>query len=302
MYLEFYGLKRKPFPTAGEPDCFYPSPSHRTALRYLEYALVNQLGFVVITGEIGSGKTTLVRRLLQEVGQQVRAVLLEQAPADGRELLQMVLRGLGASYGAQEGRPDLLARLRDRLRRAPRTVIIVDEAQRLSDGMLEEVRMLSNLQEGRGLQIVLVGQPSLRQRLARPSLEQLRQRVALNYHLGPLGRQETIDYVRYRLEWAGAREEVFEAEALEAVFEHSGGIPRRVNLICDAALVYGFADGLRPVPARVVREVVRDLYPPEPATAGVAPEPGPRGAGLEGRVVELLERIASALERLAERG
>ena len=291
MYNAFYGFKCKPFNLTPDPDFLFPSKAHKKALAYLEYGVRDQAGFVAVTGEIGAGKTTLLRAMLDKIPAGVKTARIHNTNVTASELLEMVLADLGIEpYG--KGKPQLLDLLNQVLvREAAKghpVVLIVDEAQNLSPILLEEIRMLSNLETGKRklLQIILVGQPELRDRLCDPALEQLRQRITVNYHLPPLSPEETEAYVRHRLAVAGANgKPSFSEDALDEIHKATGGVPRRINVLCDAVLLAGFVDERTEFDGEAVRAVVQDLH--EDASGGARPDkPSARAAD-------------GALERLA---
>ncbi len=267
MYLNFYGLKEKPFQLLPDPSYFFLSSKHKTALNYLEYGILNNVGFIVITGEIGSGKTTLIKKFLSQLEKKIITAVISNTNVESKEFLQMLLQELGIEYSKEETKADLLNRLHyfliEKYASRQQVVLIVDEAQNLPSAVLEEIRMISNLQTEKEflIQIILVGQPPLREKLLHPSLEQFLQRVSLSYHLFPLNEQETKDYIKHRLKLAGARYPIFSEEALKAVFKHSQGVPRIINTLCEAALVYGFADEKREIGAEIIETIIEELYP-----------------------------------------
>lgn len=267
MYLNFYRLKEKPFQLLPDPSYFFLSSKHKTALNYLEYGILNNVGFIVITGEIGSGKTTLIKKFLSQLEKKIITAVISNTNVESKEFLQMLLQELGIEYSKEETKADLLNRLHyfliEKYASRQQVVLIVDEAQNLPSAVLEEIRMISNLQTEKEflIQIILVGQPPLREKLLHPSLEQFLQRVSLSYHLFPLNEQETKDYIKHRLKLAGARYPIFSEEALKAVFKHSQGVPRIINTLCEAALVYGFADEKREIGAEIIETIIEELYP-----------------------------------------
>lgn len=267
MYLNFYGLKEKPFQLLPDPSYFFLSSKHKTALNYLEYGILNNVGFIVITGEIGSGKTTLIKKFLSQLEKKIITAVISNTNVESKEFLQMLLQELGIEYSKEETKADLLNHLHhfliEKYASRQQVVLIVDEAQNLPSAVLEEIRMISNLQTEKEflIQIILVGQPPLREKLLHPSLEQFLQRVSLSYHLFPLNEQETKDYIKHRLKLAGARYPIFSEEALKAVFKHSQGVPRIINTLCEAALVYGFADEKREIGAKIIETIIEELYP-----------------------------------------
>jgi putative secretion ATPase (PEP-CTERM system associated) len=265
MYERFYELRERPFALSPDPDYLYPSRVHREALDYLRYGLESHAGFVVITGEIGSGKTTLLQTLLRGLDSETTVGRIVNTMLEPRELLETIMIDFGMDPTGRS-KPIMLRDLAQYLvdqRLAGRLVLLViDEAQNLSVAALEELRMLSNLETEKSklLQIVLVGQPNLREKLAAPELEQLRQRITVSYHLQPLDAGETANYVNHRLRRAalGAPLE-FPREATDVVHGRSRGVPRIINVICDAALVFGYAEERRQVDLPLMREVLAEL-------------------------------------------
>lgn len=265
MYCSFYGLRERPFENNPDPRFLYLGEAHREALAQLLYGVQQRKGFIVLTGEVGTGKTTLLRALLERLDPGVRTALVFNPLLSREEFFRLIWDEFELS-GSFEDKAEFLVRLNAFLlelhRRGESALLIVDEAQGLSAELLEEVRLLLNLETSGGklLQIVLAGQPELRHKLDLPQLRQLRQRVSLNYHLRPLGRRDTEAYVRRRLRVAGcAGEGPFEARALREVHRLSGGIPRLINLLCDHALLLGYALGRRRITASMVRECAQDL-------------------------------------------
>jgi putative secretion ATPase (PEP-CTERM system associated) len=294
MYERHYQLRERPFALSPDPDYLYPSRVHREALDYLRYGIAIQAGFVVITGEIGSGKTTLLQTLLRGLDSKTTVGRIVNTLLEPRELLETILIDFGLDP-ADKSKPLLLRDLAQYLvdqRLAGRLVLLViDEAQNLSLAALEELRMLSNLETEKSklLQVVLVGQPNLRDQLGVPELEQLRQRITVSYHLQPLDAAETASYINHRLRRAALGPPLeFPVEATDAIHARSRGVPRIVNVICDAALVFGFAEDRRTVDLALVEEVLGELeatgvLPPPGATnmTESAPTPAPVPAGVE---------------------
>jgi len=265
MYERFYELRERPFALSPDPDYLYPSRVHREALDYLRYGLESHAGFVVITGEIGSGKTTLLQTLLRGLDAQTTVGRIVNTLLEPRELLETIMIDFGLDP-AGKSKPLLLRDLAQYLvdqRLAGRMVLLViDEAQNLSLGALEELRMLSNLETEKSklLQIVLIGQPDLRDKLGAPELEQLRQRITVSYHLTPLDAEETERYINHRLRRAALGTPVgFPREATDAIHGRSRGVPRIINVICDAALVFGYAEERRTIDTDLVHEVLGEL-------------------------------------------
>jgi putative secretion ATPase (PEP-CTERM system associated) len=279
MYERFFDLRERPFALSPDPEYLYPSRVHREALDYLRYGLESHAGFVVITGEIGSGKTTLLQTLQRGLDSETTVARIVNTILEPRELLETILIDLGLDP-AGHSKPLLLRDLAQYLvdqRLAGRLVLLViDEAQNLSLAALEELRMLSNLETEKSklLQIVLVGQPNLREKLASAELEQLRQRITVSYHLQPLDQDEAANYINHRLRRAaiGAPLE-FPRDATDVVHARSRGVPRIINVICDAALVFGYAEERRQVDLPLIREVLTELE-----TTGVLPASAPAAA------------------------
>jgi general secretion pathway protein A len=261
MYETFYSFREKPFSLLPDPAFLFLARQHSTALAVLEYGLVNQAGFTVVTGEIGCGKTTLIRHVLNTLGQDITVGLLSNTQRG--ELLQWVLMAFGLDYRGKEKvalYETFLEFIIDEYAKNRRTVLIIDEAQNLGVDALEELRMLSNVNADKDqvLQLILVGQPELRATLSRPALIQFAQRVAVDYFLVPLESEQIDSYIRHRLEIAGGDPALFKPEACQLVYHHSEGIPRLINLLCDTALVYGYAAGKQKIDVELVREVVQD--------------------------------------------
>src|SRR3954453_3105675 len=279
MYERFYELRERPFALSPDPDYLYPSRVHREALDYLRYGLESHAGFIVITGEIGSGKTTLLQTLLRGIDTQTTVGRIVNTLLEPRELLETIMIDFGLAPGGRS-KPLLLRDLAQYLvdqRLAGRLVLLViDEAQNLTPAALEELRMLSNLETEKSklMQIVLVGQPNLRDKLNAPELEQLRQRITVSYHLPPLDADETGNYVNHRLRRAALGPPLeFPREATDLIHARSRGVPRIINVICDAALVFGYAEERRTFDAATIREVLAELEVTGvlPAVNGTAP-------------------------------
>ncbi|MDZ4132944.1 MAG: AAA family ATPase [Dethiobacteria bacterium] len=263
MYQDFFGFKEKPFSLTPDPDFLYLSKQHMTALNMLEYGLHSQAGITVINGEVGSGKTTLVRRILQEIDQDVTVGLISNAHNAFGDLLQWVLNAfeLDASAADKASRYQIFVDfLVSEYSQNRRTVLIIDEAQNLDMQTLEELRLLSNINVDKYLllQLILVGQPELLELLQRPELRQLAQRVSVDYRLKPLKYKETLEYIQHRLEVAGGAANVFDKYAMAVIFYYSQGIPRLINTLCDFSLVYGFAEEIQPLTMSLVLDVIRD--------------------------------------------
>ena len=266
MYTEFYGLKDEPFLLTPDHRFYFESQVHGQAMAHLMYGLNRGEGFIVVTGEVGAGKTTIVKRLLDSVDEDaIFPAHIVTTFLTGHELLRTVCAAFGIAKVPQEKDAVLreLQHFFEELGRSgKKALLIIDEAQNLSAATLEELRMLSNFQVGNvsPCQIFLVGQPQFRDTLADPDLEQLRQRVIASYHLGALNLEECGDYVRHRMrqvEWANDPE--FRTDAMEAVFTHTSGIPRRINNLCSRLLLFGFLDNLHEFTGEDVTRVAMDL-------------------------------------------
>jgi len=264
VYEEFYGLKEKPFALTPDPAFLFLSTKHKHALTLLEYGLENQAGFTVITGYIGSGKTTLARKLLQEMRQDVTVGLVSNSQCESfEELMQWILFSFGLDF-KNKSKVELYQVFSDFLiaeyAKRKRTVLIIDEAQHLGEENLEQLRMLSNINADKHqvLQLILIGQPELWELLHNPRLEQFVQRISVDYHLEPLDQDEVKEYIQHRLAVAGGSPDIFEEDTYEIIWRHTNGVPRLINLICDTALVYGFGDQKAHLDADLVRDVIRD--------------------------------------------
>ncbi len=263
MYERFFALQQHPFSLLPDPDFLFLGDQHRAALDRAELAVLNQCGFCVISGEVGVGKTTLLRELLRRLDQRLRVGLVSNTHAAFGGLMQWV----AAAFGLQDGgadRLELQQRFVDfvirRYAQNQRTLLIIDEAQNLSVGALEELRMLSNLNSDKHLvlQVILAGQPALRESLRRPELRQFAQRVAVEYHLSALDVSETRQYIAHRLAHAGGAANLFEPDTCLLIQDASGGIPRLINRICDLSLVYAYAQQRPVVDPEIVATVLRD--------------------------------------------
>ncbi len=263
MYETFYQLKEKPFTLLPDPSFLYPSKQHRMGLTLLEYGLMNQAGFTVISGEIGAGKTTLIRQLLNSMGHEFTIGLITNTHRSFGELLQWILLAFNLDH-KDMNKVEMYQRfvdfVIDEYAQNRRTVLIVDEAQNMDAETLEELRMLSNINADKdlSLQVVLSGQRELRETLRRPDLVQFAQRITVDYHLEPLSESETAGYIRHRLQVAGGDPDIFTPRACAAIHRYSNGVPRLINLLCDTALVYGYADQKARIDAKLVTDVARE--------------------------------------------
>ncbi len=315
MYTEFYGLKDEPFLLTPDHRFYYESRVHGQAMAHLMYGLNRGEGFIVITGDVGAGKTTIVQRLCATLDKgQVVAAHIVTTLLTGHELLRMICASFGLSDIPQE-KDLLLRRLQDFFEQlaaqGKRALLIVDEAQNLSVSTLEELRMLSNFQVGNmsPCQTFLVGQPQFRTNLANPDLEQLRQRVIASYHLGGLSPEECGLYVAHRLkrvDWAN--DPVFGDDAIKAIFVHTGGIPRRINTLCSRLLLLGFLDNLHVFTGEDVARVAADLRAengegPVNGNGHYPERAGANGAPLSARIDAVERRLdhqESSLRRIAK--
>ncbi len=286
MYESFYGLTAKPFQLNPDPSFYYASKQHRRAKAYLEYGVSRNEGFIVITGEIGAGKTMVLRSLIEGLnGSNVITGHLVTTQLGAEDTLRMV----GAAFGFRVKdvpKSELLITLEafliSQTSKGKRCLLIVDEAQNLTPRAVEELRMLSNFQFGNQalLQSFLVGQPEFREILQRPEMEQFRQRVAATCHIGPLDQDETRAYIEHRLKCAGAKgKPSFEPEAFEGLFKASGGIPRRINAVCDRLLLAGFLAGRTALTSADVDEVVREFQQENAVAARPSTQPAMSSTG-----------------------
>lgn len=265
MYLELFKLKEYPFELTPDSDFLFMSKAHARAKAYLDYAIWNRDGFVVITGEIGAGKTTLLQKFLSERDENVVVAKIFQTQLNETEFLQSVLNefGLKSFSGSKVELMDALNTfLVSKYPQASQLVLIVDEAQNLSDAVLEEVRMLSGLETRKEkiLHVILVGQPELKERLESPEHAQLLQRVRLRFHLGGLSEPEMRNYILHRLRVAGAaNDNIFADNTFPVIYQYSGGIPRLINILCDTSMTCAYADDMSNVTAGVVKTAIEEL-------------------------------------------
>jgi len=265
MYREFYGLLRPPFEMTPDPGFLYMGEAHREGLATLRYGVSSGKGFVLLTGEVGTGKTTLLHALLSKLDASTATAFIFNPRLEPLDFFRLLLEEYGIEEPCATKAEYLLALNRfliERLEQDQQTLLIVDEAQNLSAEMLEEVRLLSNLETPRSklIQIMLVGQPELKELLARPELRQLRQRLALRHHLRPFDRRETGEYVEGRLRVAGyTGRPLFKRGALDRLQNVTGGTPRLINSVCDSALLLGYARGARTIGRDLIAEAAREL-------------------------------------------
>jgi general secretion pathway protein A len=337
MYTEHYGLTGQPFQLTPDARFWFDSRTHRKAMAYLGYGLAQGEGFITVTGEIGAGKSTLVAHLMANIDRsRLNAISLVSTQVEGDDMLRLVAQGLGLNTERQEKARLLDAveqRLDEELRAGKRTLLVVDEAQNLPVSALEELRMLSNFQVGGKalIQIVLLGQPEFRDKLAGPGLEQLRQRVIATHHLDAMGEDEVEAYIRHRLtrvDWQGNPD--FDMAAIAAIHRYSGGIPRRVNQLAHRLMLHAAVEGAEMLTAEAVEAVAGEMsadaaaavptreekvlplrsarlstVPAEPAAPVPDPELEQRIAALEARAEEheaMLRRVLVLLVDWVEAG
>ena len=249
MYNDFYKFKESPFNTTSDPDFFFPSSRHEEAFNHLVYGISSRKGIIVITGEIGTGKTTLCRTLLNRLDKSIKTALILNPNFSDLQLLQLIINDLGIYY-TKKTKLDLVGAITlfliEESAKGHNVAVIIDECQNLNIRQLEQIRLLSNLETEKEklLQIILVGQPELGEKLKNPALRQLTQRVTVRYHILPLQNNEIESYINHRLKVAGGDPNLhFTPKAIEAIFAVSQGTPRIINIICDRALLAGFARG-----------------------------------------------------------
>jgi len=311
VYTEYFRFRAKPFELLPNPDFLYPSKAHRKAIAYLEYGLLERAGFILLTGEVGAGKTTLIRDLLKRTTGNVPMSKVFNTCVDATQLVAMI----NDDFGLETQGRDKVTMLRDlnsylieqfAARKHP--VLIIDEAQNLPPEVLEELRMLSNLETDNAklLQIILVGQPELRDRIRSPQLIQLRQRILVQCHLSPLTAEETAEYVLFRLERAGNRDALqWGPDVLDMIHKATRGVPRLVNILCGYALLDAYAADRRHVAAEMLDDLLKSMdferqfwptaeaMPDADATVGVSPA----GAALPPAVTS--PRLSPALQRVS---
>jgi general secretion pathway protein A len=324
MYENFYGFKQKPFQLLPDPTFLYRSKKHDIALTHLEYGIFDRTGFIVITGEVGTGKTTLLRYMLKTLDCDLPIAFLSQTYLKPEEFLRAVCQEFSLPHEGK-GKTELLELfgrfLIEQYENGRYVILVLDEAQNLPFETLEEIRMLSNLDAENELllQIILVGQPNLRRKLRWEGLSQLSQRVQVSYHLPPLEPEEVKDYIRHRIQKAGGPDpNLFDEGATRAIYEYSGGVPRLVNSLCHMCLVYGMADELERIDQRLVRTVVEDragwdlssgnasfarqdanLEPPGPIEMGNRDRTWARLESKLDRMIEISEASKNAFQLIA---
>jgi general secretion pathway protein A len=310
MYLEFFKLQELPFRLTPDSEFLYMSSAHSRAKAYMDYTVWNREGFVVITGEIGCGKTTLIQKLISELDENVLVAKVFQTQLDEVEFLQAVLVEFGLNpFNAKKVELiDMLNTfLLDNFLQLKQLVLIVDDAHNLNVKVLEEVRMLSGLEtrKEKVLHVILVGQPSLNEILDSPEMEQLMQRVRLRYHIKSLSEHDTRDYIQHRLRIAGAEdpEKIFLADTFPIIYKYTGGLPRLINTLCDTAMTCAFADNIHVVSVSTINTAIEELqWLPyakrfSKSRAGLSALAGNEGRGLSHGDAKVLANISNQLER-----
>jgi len=265
MYCDFYGLKERPFNVTSDPSFFFLSQKHKEALSHLYYGVTQRKGIMVITGEIGTGKTTLCRFFLSQLGKNVKTAFILNPHFSEIQLLEAIIKDFGI-FCADKTRLSFISELNRFLlsesESGNNVVLIIDEAQNLKPNQLEQVRLLSNLETEKEklIQIILVGQPELNRRLNLYDLRQLQQRIMVRYHITPLNKGELKEYISHRLQIAGGANKItFTDEALQAITEFTSGVPRLTNIICDRALLAGFVLETYVVDADIIKRCIEEL-------------------------------------------
>lgn len=266
MYEGYFSLREKPFTITSNPSYLFLSKRHQEALSHLLYGIKERIGFIEITGEVGTGKTTLCRALLNQLDEKTKSAFIFNSNMTGAQLMQTIVEDLGIPL-PEKSRGTLFSTLNrfliNQLALDNNVVLIIDEAQNLSGRLLEQIRMLSNLEaeNQKLIQIVLVGQPELREKLNRPSLRQLRQRIAIRCQIGALTKEESALYIDHRLRLAGANGKgpTFDESALDEIYRYAGGIPRLINIVCDRSLLTGYATEQKNIGRDLVRRSIQEI-------------------------------------------
>ncbi len=319
MYTKFFKLTEKPFELLPNPKFLFLSKGHKKALSYLEYGIQERAGFTLLTGEVGSGKTTLLRNTIKNLGSKTTLSMVFNTQVESEELLALINEDFGLDVKGKN-KVTLLRDLNDFLveenSKGHRPIVIIDEAQNLPTESLEEIRLLSNLEfdSFKLLQIILVGQPELKQLLSQPNLRQLRQRISISCHLGPLSREETEAYIYHRLEIAGNRNALsYTVEVFDLIYEFSSGGPRLINVICDFLLLTLFVEEKNEITGDLVREAIDELsiIPQQTSAADFStalPTESAKIDSIEKRLSDIEDHFSSlidrdaALEKLASQG
>lgn len=265
MYREFFGLKEKPFNVTSDPNFLFLSRVHKEAFAYLIYGINERKGFLEITGEIGAGKTTLCRALINQLDKNTKSAFIFNSTLPELQLLEAVLEDFGLVV-EKKSKAAMIRQLNnfliEELSKGNNVVLIIDEAQNLKPSILEELRMLSNLETEREklFQIILVGQPELKNKLNSPGLKQLRQRIGVRFHITPLEKDEIDKYIYHRLNVAGSNGQiVFTADAVDSIYRYSGGIPRLINMVCDKALLAAYVMETKEITSAVTEKSINEI-------------------------------------------
>lgn len=265
MYETFFGLKEKPFNVTADPAFFFMSKRHKEALSHMIYGIQQRKGILSITGEIGTGKTTLCRVLLNSLDKEIKSAFILNPNFSSLELLHIIVEDFGISPSIKS-KVSLVSDLNNFLikesQKNHNVVLIIDESQNLDPSQLEQIRLLTNLETAKEklLQIILVGQPELKEKLELPNLKQLSQRIAVRYHILPLEKNEMEDYINHRLNVAGSNGDLkFTNDAMEQIYHYSKGIPRMINIICDRALLAAFVEETKEIGKTLVEKAAQEL-------------------------------------------
>jgi len=280
LYASFFGMRERPFTLVPDPEFLFWSRQHNRAYMVLEYGIMTKAPITLVTGEIGAGKTTLLQQLLSKLQDDTTVGLISNAQGGRGELIQWVLNALSVELGQDTSYVQLFQRLQDFLLEeyaaGRRVVLIFDEAQNLSTEGLEELRMLTNINSNKDVlvQLILVGQPELRDMVQKPQMKQLQQRIAANFHLSPMSEEVTAEYISHRLKVAGGTGDEFEAPAAALIYKETGGVPRLINQLCDFAMLYAWSAEEKFVTEQTVQNILEDgVYMNRPDFAeGSAPE------------------------------
>lgn len=264
LYLEFFGFAERPFTLVPDPEVLYWSKQHKRAYSVLEFGLLSSAPVTLVTGEVGAGKTTLLQALLRTIDDQVTVGLVSNAQGDRGELLQWVLHALGLRFDAQTSYVQLFQQLQqfmlEEYAAGRRVMLVFDEAQNLSMESLEELRMLTNINANKDVlvQLILVGQPELREMIQQPSMLQLAQRIAASFHLPAMDAETVAAYVTHRLKAVGGTGEEFSPDVLPVIHQTTGGVPRLVNQLCEFALLYAWSADQKLIDLQVIKDVITD--------------------------------------------
>lgn len=268
MYREFFGLKEKPFNITSDPNFLFLSRVHKDAFAHLLYGIKERKGFLQITGEVGAGKTTLCRALLSQLDKNTKSAFVFNSTLPELQLLQAILEDYGITV-PRKNKVSMLKQLNnfliEELYKGNNVILIIDEAQNLKLSMLEEIRMLSNLETDKEklFQIILVGQPELKNKLSSPSLKQLKQRVAVRFHITALEKDEIAQYINHRLSVAGSNGQItFSPDAVDCIYKFSGGIPRLINMVCDKAMLTAYVMETRDITLSTIEKGIQEMEGP----------------------------------------